>query len=153
MACAHSDPESAIITLCDLPTELLLEIVQNLENPDLLSLGLTCRRMQSAAFNTFFANNDICDPAAGWLVALKTPVETLPVLRGALFIQKLDYLNYYFNPGVERMIEELQDRLDTQSISLNCTFPCWTTISCHPNAALKHWTQKCGKRSSKVFSM
>jgi len=107
MAC-EQDP-SVSTTLCDLPAELLLEILQHLDNPALLSLGLTCRCMQSPALCTFFANNDIRDPAAGWLVAYKTPVETLPALRGALFIQKIDQVHYYFNPGVERMIREVQD--------------------------------------------
>ena len=109
MACDSDSDPSAITTLCDLPAELLLEIVQHLDNPALLNLGLTCRCMQSAALCTFFTNNDICDPVAGWLVAYKTPVETLPALRGALFIQRMDQLHYYFNPGVKRMIGEVQD--------------------------------------------
>ena len=37
------------------------------------------------------------------------PVETLPALRNALFVQKLDELSYSFNPPVERMLEEVRD--------------------------------------------
>ena len=38
-----------------------------------------------------------------------TPVETLPALRVALFIQNLDQVNYSFNPGIERMLGEVHD--------------------------------------------
>ena len=96
-------------TFCDLPMEILLEIVQHLDNPALLSLGLACRCVHSFALETLFANNNIRDPKSGWLVAYKTPVETLPALRNALFVQKLDVLHYYFNPPVERMLEEVRD--------------------------------------------
>jgi hypothetical protein len=96
-------------TFCDLPAELLFEIVQRLDNPALLSLGLTCHCVHSLALDTFFTNNKICDPKSGWLIAYKTPVETLPALRNALFVQKLDQLHYYFNPPVEIMLEEVRD--------------------------------------------
>jgi hypothetical protein len=96
-------------TFCDLPAELLLEIVQRLDNPALLSLGLTCRCVHSLALDTFFANNKIHDPKSGCLIAYKTPVETLPALRNALSVQRLDQLHYYFNPPVERMLGEVRD--------------------------------------------
>jgi len=96
-------------TLCDLPTELLLQIIQHLDNPALLNLGLTCRCVNTLALDAFFVNNYIRNPKLGWLVAYNTPVETLPALRNALFIRTLDELHYYFNPGINRMIKEVKD--------------------------------------------
>ena len=96
-----------MVKLCDLPMELLVEIVQRLDNPALLNLGLTCRCVHSLALDTFFTNNKIHDPQSGWLVAYKRPIEMLPAVRNALFVQKLDQLHYYFNPPVERKLEEV----------------------------------------------
>lgn len=112
MACGPSESKSDLgpsTTLCDLPGELLMEIIQRLDNPALVNLGLTCHHLHFLALNTFFSNNDIHDPKGGWLVAYKTPVETLPALRSALFVRRLDQLHYYFNPPVDRMIEETRD--------------------------------------------
>lgn len=104
---SYSHPNTAT-TLLDLPAELL-EIAQRLDNPALLSLCLTCRSVHSLALCTFFANNKIYDPSSGCLFAYNTPVETLPALRVALFIQNLDQVNYSFNPGIERMLGEVHD--------------------------------------------
>lgn len=112
MACGPSRSNSVqntVATLCDLPEELLLEIIQHLDNPALLSLGLTCRCVHFLALDTLFSNNNIHSPKSGWLTAYNTPVETLPALRHALFIQKLDQLYYYFNPPFKRMLEEVRD--------------------------------------------
>ena len=112
MACGPSRSDSdqnTVATLCDLPVELLLEIIQRLDNPALLSLGLACRCVHALALDTLFSKNNIRNPRSGWLTAYQTPVETLPALRNALFIQELDELNYYFNPPVERMLNEVRD--------------------------------------------
>ena len=106
MACG---PSNMTTTLCDLPMDLLLEIIQHLDNPALLSLGLTCRCVSSLALDTFFSNNNIHDPRSGWLIAYNTPVETLPAFRNALFLRTLEQVHYYFNPGIERMLEEVRD--------------------------------------------
>lgn len=96
-------------TLCDLPAELLLEIIQRLDNPALVNLALTYHHLHFLALETFFSNNDICDPKAGWLVAYKAPVEALPALRKALYVQWLDQLHYSFNPPIDRIIEQVRD--------------------------------------------
>jgi len=105
---SDSDPNTTA-TLCDLPTELLLEIIQHLDNPALLNLGLTCRCVNTLALDTFFVNNNIGNPKLGWLIAYDTPVETLPALCNALFVRKLDQVHYHFNPGMNRMIKEVKD--------------------------------------------
>jgi len=102
-------PSATSATLCDLPAELILEIVHRLDNPALLNLGLTCRFMQRVAFCTLFADNKICEPTAGWLGASNAPIEILPALRCALFIQWFSQVDYYFNTGVERMLREVQE--------------------------------------------
>ncbi|KIM41224.1 hypothetical protein M413DRAFT_27617 [Hebeloma cylindrosporum] len=95
--------------LLDLPTELLLDIAERLDNPTLLSLSRTCHNLHSLALCTFFAINDIPDPRSGSLLAYNAPLETLPALRIALFIQKLEHVTYYFSTNVERMLREVHD--------------------------------------------
>jgi len=105
---SDSDPNTTA-TLCDLPTELHLEIIQHLDNPELLNLGLTCRCVNTLALETFFYNNNIRNPKSGRLYASCTPDETLPAFRNALFLRKLDEVHYYFNPGIDRTIKEVKD--------------------------------------------
>ncbi|KIM41225.1 hypothetical protein M413DRAFT_445266 [Hebeloma cylindrosporum] len=95
-------------TLCDLPTEVLLEIIQQLDNPALVNLARTCHCVHFLALDTFFSKNDIWEPKSGWVVAYNTPVETLPALHIALFVQWLDQLHYWFNFPMDRMIEEVR---------------------------------------------
>ncbi|KIM41252.1 hypothetical protein M413DRAFT_445291 [Hebeloma cylindrosporum] len=67
-------------TLCGLPIELLLEIIQRLDNPALLNLALTCRRMHPFALDIFFSANHIQDPKSGWLAAYRRPFPQSAVL-------------------------------------------------------------------------
>ena len=103
---------SAPATLPDLPNELLLLVIEGLDNEALLNLGLTCRRMNVIAFNHFFSSNNIRNPGGGWFnpyVTSPPPVETLPILRSALFVTHLRYFDFTLNMGIERMRGEVAD--------------------------------------------
>ncbi|KIM41265.1 hypothetical protein M413DRAFT_445302 [Hebeloma cylindrosporum] len=99
-------------TLPNLPNELLLLVIEHLDNDALLNLGLTCQRMNVIAFNHFFSANDIHNPGSGCFNPHGTtppPVETLPILRRALFVTYLSYFDFALNIGIERMFSELSD--------------------------------------------
>lgn len=103
---------TAPATLPDLPNELLLLVIEALDNKALLNLGLTCRRMNIIAFDHFFSANSIQNPGEGWFIAYLTsppPLETLPILRSALFVTHLRYFDFTMNPGIERMRTEVSD--------------------------------------------
>jgi len=90
-----------------LPNELLFLIIQDLDNASILNLGLTCRLMNSIAFNYFFLKNNI--QVSGCGLFSDPPRETLPILRSALFIKRLSHFNFKLNPGIERMRSEVSD--------------------------------------------
>ncbi|KAF9531182.1 hypothetical protein CPB83DRAFT_809545 [Crepidotus variabilis] len=92
-----------------LPPELLHEIVDFLDNNELLQLGLTCRSTHVIALSTFFKRNDIREPGDGWLVAYKTPPETLAAIHAADWVKNLRQIHYYLNPGVDRLMSEARD--------------------------------------------
>lgn len=99
-------------TLPNLPNELLFLVIEHLDNDALLNLGLTCQRMNVIAFNHFFSANDIHNPGSGCFNPHGTtppPVETLPILRRALFVTYLSYFDFALNIGIERMFSELSD--------------------------------------------
>jgi hypothetical protein len=94
-----------------LPNELLFLIIQGLDNASILNLGLTCRLMNSIALNHFFFINNISDPTTGRFSASQNrqPIETLPVLRSALFVKRLSFFDFDLDPGIERMRSEVSD--------------------------------------------
>ena len=66
--------------------------------------------MNSIALNYFFSINGISDPEIGQFSAFQNqPIETLPVLRSALFVKRLSYSWFDLNPRIERMCNEVSD--------------------------------------------
>ena len=101
-------------TLPDFPNEILLLVIEDLDNEALLNLGLTCRRMNIIALNHFFSVNNIRSLGEGWFNVnphrtSPPPVETLPILRSALFVTRLRYFRFALNTGIERMLSEVLD--------------------------------------------
>ena len=118
------------VTLPNFPDELLLLVIEDLDNEALLNLGHTCRRMNAIAFNHFFSANSIRDPGGGWFNPYRSPppVETLPILRSALFVTHLRYFDFTLNTGIDRMRSEVSDirvlaaRLQTMDV-FKISFP------------------------------
>ena len=106
-----SKPSFALATLTDLPNELLLIVIHDLDNQSLFNLGLTCRRMNTVALNYFFSKNNIQDPARGYFLfnLLKLPIQTIPALRSALYMHHLLDSEFILSPGRKRMSEEVAD--------------------------------------------
>jgi len=92
-----------------LPTELVHEVISHLDNASLFQLGLTCQRLQYISLNTYFERNNIQCPSDGWLVAYRTPSETLPALRAALWVKEIKHLHFYFNSSIEKVVAEVVD--------------------------------------------
>ena len=104
------DQVSTSATLWELPNELLLLIIQDLDNASIFNFGLTCRLMNSIALNYFFVLNNITGLGLGRFVGFQNqPIETLPALRSALFVKRLSYFDFDLNPGIERMRSEVSD--------------------------------------------
>jgi hypothetical protein len=104
--------ETATFKLLDLPNELLFLIVEDLDNETLLNLGLTCRQMNFIALDHFFVINNIRDPRRGWFSPCRNPpppLETLAVLRSALFVKHLRSFDFAVSSGIERMRNEVLD--------------------------------------------
>ena len=98
------DTSPKLTKLLDFPNELLGLIVEYLDNDSdsLFWLSMTCRALHYVALSAFFEQNDVKEPASGWVVVYKAPRKTLPqALRIALFVEKLDQIHYYLNPWTD----------------------------------------------------
>lgn len=95
--------------LLDLPNELLGLIVEYLDSDALFWLSMTCRALHYVALPAFFEQNDVKEPASGWVVVYEAPRKTLQALRMALFVEKLDQIHCYLNPGLDRLLGEVRD--------------------------------------------
>jgi len=106
-----SEPSFPLATLPDLPNELLLIVIRELDNESLFNLGLTCQRMNTIALNHFFSKNNIQDPARGYFLpeSCDLPIQTIPALRSALFVHHLRSFDFVLNPGAKNMRDEVAD--------------------------------------------
>ena len=95
--------------LTDLPNELLSLIFEYLDSDSLLRLSMTCRVLHYVALPAFFEQNDVKELASGWVFLYRTPRKTLQALRVALFVEKLDQIHYYLNPGLDRLLGEVRE--------------------------------------------
>ena len=95
--------------LTDLPNELLSLIFEYLDIDSLLRLSMTCRVLHYVALPAFFEQNDVKELASGWVFLYRAPRTTLQALRMALFVEKLDQIHYYLNPGLDRLLGEVRD--------------------------------------------
>ena len=103
------DTPPKLTKLLDLPNELLGLIVEYLDSDSLFWLSMTCRALHYVALPAFFEQNDVKEPASGWVVVYKAPRKTLQALRMALFVEKLDQIHYYLNPGLDRLLGEVRE--------------------------------------------
>jgi hypothetical protein len=95
--------------LTDLPNELLGLIIEYLDSDSLFWLSMTCKVLHYVALPAFFEQNEVKEPASGWVVVHKAPRKTLQALRMALFVANLDQIYYYFNHGLDRLLGEVRD--------------------------------------------
>ncbi|KAJ2921208.1 hypothetical protein H1R20_g15888, partial [Candolleomyces eurysporus] len=104
---APSDPPLA--SLKDLPHELLLQIVNELDDAALCALGNTCKDLNNLIFSLFFDKHRITDPLQGWISCYRAPEHTLRAIRCSLSTKNIRNIRYYFNRGIEKLVEEVED--------------------------------------------
>ncbi|KDR76964.1 hypothetical protein GALMADRAFT_155664 [Galerina marginata CBS 339.88] len=93
----------------DLPTELILQILQDLDNESLVQLSLTCRHLHFVSLDQFFSRANI-NTAIGWLTVTDTPPpQTLRALRSALNLQSLKTIYFAFTPDFRRLFCDMSD--------------------------------------------
>ncbi|KAF9531140.1 hypothetical protein CPB83DRAFT_891990 [Crepidotus variabilis] len=126
------------VTLSDLPTELLLEVFQYLQDLDLYHLGCTCHDIQFVCFYNFLKRETILTPSSipnddkgeiltvtGYASAeLRHPL-TWPIIHTSLWIQKYPRVFIYIAAGTDGALTDLVNmqkmvrRLEPRSVMMD----------------------------------
>ncbi|KAJ2924215.1 hypothetical protein H1R20_g12877, partial [Candolleomyces eurysporus] len=93
----------------DLPHELLLHIIKELDDAALCALGSTRKDLNNLVFPLFFDKHKITDPSQGWISCYRAPEHTLRAVRCSLSTKNIRNIHYYFNKGIERLVEEVEE--------------------------------------------
>ncbi|RXW22762.1 hypothetical protein EST38_g3087 [Candolleomyces aberdarensis] len=101
-----SDP---LGSLTNLPHELLLQILDELDDAALFALGATCKNFNNLVFPWFFDKYKIARPLQGWISCYKAPEHTLRAIRCSLSTKNISRIYYYFNKGIDRLVEEVEE--------------------------------------------
>ncbi|KAJ2924216.1 hypothetical protein H1R20_g12876, partial [Candolleomyces eurysporus] len=106
---APTPSDSPLASLKDLPHELLLQITKELDDAALCALGNTCKDLNNLIFPLFFDKHRITDPLQGWISCYRAPEHTLRAIRCSLSTKNIRNIRYYFNRGIEKLVEEVED--------------------------------------------
>ncbi|KAJ2916192.1 hypothetical protein MD484_g4222, partial [Candolleomyces efflorescens] len=96
-------------SLKDLPDELLLEVIDELDEADLCALGSTCKAFNNLVFPFFFAKHNIYSPFEGYISCFQVPEHSLRAIRCSLSAKNISTIRYYFNDGINRLVEEVEE--------------------------------------------
>jgi hypothetical protein len=96
-------------SLTDLPDELLLKAIDELDEADLCALGSTCKTFNNLVFPFFFAKHKIYGPLEGYISCVHAPEHTLRAIRCSLSAKNINSIQYYFNNGINRLVEEVEE--------------------------------------------
>ncbi|KDR76965.1 hypothetical protein GALMADRAFT_139002 [Galerina marginata CBS 339.88] len=100
---------SSVSMFSDLPTELVVQILQALDDDSLVQLSLTCRNLHFMALDLFFSKTDI-DTSRGWLLVTDDPpAPTVRALRCSLKLQDLQKIYFAFTPDFQRLFRDMDD--------------------------------------------
>lgn len=104
-------PSESATRLTDLPNELLLQILEGIDDATLCALGSTCRELNKLVFPYFFEKytDIITNPSQGHLSCYRAPWHTLRAVRCNLASRNINNIHYYFNRGIERLVEEVEE--------------------------------------------
>ncbi|KAJ2916195.1 hypothetical protein MD484_g4221, partial [Candolleomyces efflorescens] len=98
------------VSLMDLPTELILQILEELDDDALCALGATCKGLNNLVFPFFFQKHKIRNPSQGWITCSPDlPLHTLRAIRSCLSTKNICSIHYYFSKGLEELVEELEE--------------------------------------------
>jgi hypothetical protein len=93
----------------DLPTELILQIIGELDDAALCALGSTCKGLNNLIFPFFFKKHKITNPSQGWITCYRVPQYTLRAIRCWLSTKDIYSIHYYFSKGARELVEEVEE--------------------------------------------
>ncbi|RXW22776.1 hypothetical protein EST38_g3086 [Candolleomyces aberdarensis] len=98
-----------LASFTDLPPELTLQILEELDDAALCALGSTCKDLNTLIFPYFFDKYKITNPSLGWISCYRVPRHTLRAIRCCLSTKNISNIHYYFNKGIEKVVEEVEE--------------------------------------------
>ncbi|KAJ2924213.1 hypothetical protein H1R20_g12875, partial [Candolleomyces eurysporus] len=104
-----TSPDSPPASLVDLPHELLLQIIDEMDDAALCSLGCTCKDLNTLIFPLLFDKLNINNPSQGSICCFRAPEHTLRAIRCSLPTKNIRDIYYYFSKEIERLVEEVED--------------------------------------------
>ncbi|KAJ2921205.1 hypothetical protein H1R20_g15887, partial [Candolleomyces eurysporus] len=104
-----TSPDSPPASLVDLPHELLLQIIDEMDDAALCSLGCTCKDLNTLIFPLLFDKLNINNPSQGSICCFRAPEHTLRAIRCSLPTKNIRNIYYYFSKEIERLVEEVED--------------------------------------------
>ncbi|KAJ2921889.1 hypothetical protein H1R20_g15209, partial [Candolleomyces eurysporus] len=96
-------------SLTNLPHELLLQIIDELDDTALCALRGTCRDFNYLVFPLFFDKHKIKSPSQGWIFGYQVPEHTLRAIRCSFSTKNISTIYYYFNKSINRLVKEVED--------------------------------------------
>ncbi|RXW22766.1 hypothetical protein EST38_g3076 [Candolleomyces aberdarensis] len=115
--------------LLDLPPELLLLVLGQLDEAALCNLGCTCKDLNAIVFPYFFDKFRLTSPLHGWISCYPLPKHGLRAIRSCLSIKNINDITYNFSRDIETLMEEVQElhaivkRLEVKDLELCLTDP------------------------------
>ncbi|RXW12556.1 hypothetical protein EST38_g13300 [Candolleomyces aberdarensis] len=106
---ALTSSDSPPASLVDLPHELLLQIIDEMDAAALCALGSTCKDLNTLIFPLLFGKLNINNPSQGSIWCFRAPEHTLRAIRCSLSTKNIRNIYYYFSKEIERLVEEVED--------------------------------------------
>ncbi|RXW13756.1 hypothetical protein EST38_g12097 [Candolleomyces aberdarensis] len=101
--------DSPPASLVDLPHELLLQIIDEMDAAALCALGCTCKDLNTLIFPLLFDKLKINNPSQGSIWCFQEPEHTLRAIRCSLSTKNIRNIYYYSSKEIERLVEEVED--------------------------------------------
>ncbi|KAJ6556542.1 hypothetical protein DFH09DRAFT_1365563 [Mycena vulgaris] len=114
----------AVLTFCDLPTEVLLCLFDFL-NAELFWLSLVCRRLHFLALPIFLTRNFIADPCEAAILDIGAMYDPDLVMRGltvALFVPSIKHLVSDFPTPIQRATRLIRKLATVEKLSLDFAY-------------------------------
>lgn len=103
-------PVSSPSRILTLPAELLIQVLDELEEADLCTLGCACKDLNTFVFSFFFKKSGPRYSLDGYVSSIyQAPKHCLRAVRCCISIRDLRKLCYPFTGGIETHLEELED--------------------------------------------
>ncbi|KAJ2926785.1 hypothetical protein H1R20_g10297, partial [Candolleomyces eurysporus] len=113
----------------DLPPELLLLVLGQLDEADLCALGCTCKDLNALVFPYFFDQYGPKGSLRGWISCYSPPKHGLRAIRCCLSIKNIKSIQYHFSQDIGTLVGEVKElhaivkRLEVKDLELCLTDP------------------------------